>query len=328
MFIASLANPMEFSSRLTGHAFELVESNGSHHGRKHFVLYNPLYDGIGKRSTHQETKDLLVSCVKNDLQALCFTGSRKAAELVTLWAREDARRTSAQLADAICAYRAGYLHEDRSAIEIGLKDETRKGVVSTNALELSIDIGSRDAVIISGYPGTMVSTWQQAGRAGRKGDISLALLVAQANPFDQYFMNHPESFFSRSHEHAIVDTGNPYIISGHLLCAAAELTLREDEDRVFFGDTFPHLLPELASTDLVRKTALGGGCIQAGAGLPAWSALGAYPEKHSGSCVMAGCWRPWTGRRHTGKHINVRFSFIRVRCITSKRWIWKLISGA
>lgn len=254
---ATLANPEEFSRRLTGHAFEQVDGNGSPHGRKHFALYNPFYDGIGERSTHQETKDLLVSCVKNDLQTLCFTGSRKMAELVTLWAREDARRTSAQLADAICAYRAGYLPEDRRAIETRLKDGTMKGVVSTNALELGIDIGSLDAVIISGYPGTMMSTWQQAGRAGRKGDVSLALLVAQANPLDQYFMNHPEQFFSRSHEHAIVDTKNPYIVSGHLLCAAAELPLREEEDRIFFGDAFPQLLPELASTDLVRKTSRG-----------------------------------------------------------------------
>jgi DEAD/DEAH box helicase domain-containing protein len=251
---ATLANPEEFSHRLTGHAFELVDGNGSPHGRKHFVLYNPFYDGAGERSTHQETKDLLVSCVKNDLQTLCFTGSRKMAELVTLWAREDARRSSVQLADTICAYRAGYLPEDRWAIETCLKDGTMKGVVSTNALELGIDIGSLDAVIISGYPGTMMSTWQQAGR---EGGVSLAFMVAQANPLDQYFMNHPEQFFARSHEHAIVDTKNPYIVSGHLLCAAAELPLREDEDRVFFGDAFPQLLPELASTDLVRKTARG-----------------------------------------------------------------------
>ena len=254
---ATLANPVEFSCRLTGHAFELVDGNGSPHGRKNFVLYNPFYDGVGERSTHQETKDLLVSCVKNDLQTLCFTGSRKMAELVTLWAREDARRSHVQLANAICAYRAGYLPEDRRTIETCLKDGTMMGVVSTNALELGIDIGSLDAVIISGYPGTMTSTWQQAGRAGRKGDVSLALLVAQANPLDQYFMNHPEQFFSRSHEYAIVDTENPYIVSGHLLCAAAELPLSEDEDRVFFGDTFPQLLPELASTDLVRNTARG-----------------------------------------------------------------------
>ena len=254
---ATLANPLEFAGKLTGLPFELVDEDGSPHGRKHFVLYNPFYDGIGERSTYQETKDLLISCVKDNLQTLCFTGSRKMAELVTLWAREDARRSSARLAESVSTYRAGYLPEERRVIERHLKEGTMKGVVSTNALELGIDVGSLDAVIIAGYPGTMMSTRQQAGRAGRKGDDSLAILVAFANPLDQYFMHHPHHFFSRSHEHAIIDTGNPYIVSGHLLCAAAELPLRETQDQVFFGETFPQLLSELASSDLIRKTSRG-----------------------------------------------------------------------
>jgi DEAD/DEAH box helicase domain-containing protein len=254
---ATLANPLEFAGKLAGLPFELVDEDGSSHGRKHFVLYNPFYDGIGERSTYQETKDLLVSCVKKDLQTLCFTGSRKMAELVTLWAREDARRSSEHLAESISAYRAGYLPEERRIIERQLKEGTMKGVVSTNALELGIDVGSLDAVIIAGYPGTMMSTRQQAGRAGRKGDDSLAILVAFANPLDQYFMHHPQHFFNRSHEHAVIDTGNPYIVSGHLLCAAAELPLRETLDREYFGETFPELLSELASSDLIRKTSRG-----------------------------------------------------------------------
>jgi DEAD/DEAH box helicase domain-containing protein len=254
---ATLANPLEFAGRLTGLPFVLVDEDGSPHGRKHFVLYNPFYDGIGERSTYQETKDLLVSCVKDNLQTLCFTGSRKMAELVTLWAREDARRSSVRLAESISAYRAGYLPEERRVIERQLKEGLLKGVVSTNALELGIDVGSLDAVIIAGYPGTMMSTRQQAGRAGRKGGDSLAILVAMANPLDQYFMRHPHHFFSRSHEHAIIDTKNPYIVSGHLLCAAAELPLRETPDREYFGETFPDLLSELESSDLIRKTSRG-----------------------------------------------------------------------
>jgi len=254
---ATLANPLEFAGKLTGLPFELVDEDGSPHGRKHFILYNPFYDGIGERSTYQETKDLLVSCVKENLQTLCFTGSRKMAELVTLWAREDVRRSSARLSESISAYRAGYLPEERRVIERQLKEGTMKGVVSTNALELGIDVGSLDAVIIAGYPGTMMSTRQQAGRAGRKGDESLAILVAFANPLDQYFMHHPQHFFSRSHEHATIDTGNPYIVSGHLLCAAAELPLRETPDHEYFGESFPELLSELASSDLIRKTSRG-----------------------------------------------------------------------
>jgi len=254
---ATLANPEAFATRLTGRSFEVIDDDGSPHGKKHFVLYNPFYDGMSERSMHEETKDLLVSCVKGDLQTLCFTGSRKMAELVTVWAREDARRSSANLAGAICAYRAGYLPEERRTIERQLKEGAMKGVVSTNALELGIDVGSLDAVIIAGYPGTMISTRQQAGRAGRKGGDALAILVAQANPLDQYFMKHPDQFFGRPHEQAVVDTENPYIVSGHMLCAAAELPLQEDTDREFFGNAFPALLCDLASHHLLRQTVRG-----------------------------------------------------------------------
>ncbi|MDD1693822.1 MAG: DUF1998 domain-containing protein, partial [Methanoregula sp.] len=254
---ATLANPQEFARALTGQEFQLVDNDGSPQGKRNFVLFNPYYDGISERSLHQETKDLLVSCIKEDLQTLCFTGSRKMAELVTVWSRDDARRISQKLADGISVYRAGYLPEERRAIERQLKEGSLKGVVSTNALELGIDIGSLDAVIMSGYPGTMMSTRQQAGRAGRKGGESLAVLIAQANPLDQYFMHHPDQFFGRPHEHAIIDTGNPYIVSGHLLCAAAELPLREDIDREFFGEQLARLLPELGAEDLVRRTSRG-----------------------------------------------------------------------
>jgi DEAD/DEAH box helicase domain-containing protein len=254
---ATIANPDEFATRLTGRTFRRVDADGSPHGRKHFVLYNPFFDGLGERSMHQETKDLILSSIRSDLQTLCFTGSRKMAELVGLWAREDAKRLSAHLAESIATYRAGYLPEDRRAIEKKLKDGTLKGLVSTNALELGIDIGSLDVVILSGYPGTMMSTRQQAGRSGRNGGESLAILVASANPLDQYFMHHPDLFFSRSHEHAIVDPENPYIVSGHLLCAAAELPLKK-ADAEFFGSSYHELCMDLESHCLIRETSRGG----------------------------------------------------------------------
>ncbi|MGB7788919.1 DEAD/DEAH box helicase [Methanoregula sp.] len=254
---ATLANPRKFARCLTGQDFLLVDDDGSPHGRKSFVLYNPFYNGVGERSTHQETKDLLVSCMREDLQTICFTGSRKMAELITVWAREDARRLSARLAESISAYRAGFLPEERRRLERQLKEGEMKAVVSTNALELGIDIGTLDAVLISGFPGTMMSTRQQAGRAGRSGGEALAILVAQANPLDQYFMRHPDQFFSRPHEHAIIDTENPYILSGHLLCAAAELPLKDDTELDLFGKSAPGLLSELAASDLVRKTSRG-----------------------------------------------------------------------
>ena len=298
---ATIANPVEFAGNLTGQPFDLIHEDGSPHGRKTFVLYNPFYDGIGERSAHQETKDLLLSCVKENLQTLCFTGSRKMAELVTLWAREDARHDSSRLADAISAYRAGYLPEERRGIEHQLKNGVMKGIVSTNALELGIDIGSLDAVIISGYPGTMMSTRQQAGRAGRNGTESLAVLVAMANPLDQYFMNHPDRFFSRSHEHAIVDTRNPYIVSGHLLCAAAELPVNEVTDTAFFGESLPSFL-QISQLTISCGKLRAGGSIPAGAGQRRQSSWTEFPGRHSASSVKENCLRPWTRGRHSVKH--------------------------
>ena len=131
-----------------------MERDGSPHGKKHFVLYNPYFDGTGERATPRETKDLLISCIKNDLQTLCFTGSRKMTELITAIHRDDANRHRARLANSVSAYGANYFPEDRRAIERRLKEGTMKAVISTNALELGIDVGSLDAVLISGFPGT------------------------------------------------------------------------------------------------------------------------------------------------------------------------------
>ncbi|MEX2725423.1 MAG: DEAD/DEAH box helicase, partial [Candidatus Freyarchaeota archaeon] len=153
----------------------------------------------------------------------------KMAELVARWTREEIP----ELKDRITAYRAGYLPSERRNIEKMLRERQLLGVVSTNALELGIDIGSLDAVIISGYPGTIISTWQQAGRAGRGTDDALITLVAFENPLDQYFMKHPEKFFGKPHEHAIIDLENPYITMGHLICAAAELPLRDSDSKYF-----------------------------------------------------------------------------------------------
>ena len=166
---ATLANPLEFARNLTGQPFVLVDHDGSPHGTKNFVFYNPFFNGIAERSTHQETKDLLLTCVKNDLQTLCFAGSGKWRNSSPCGPVRMHGVPRAELADSISAYRAGFLPEERRRIEREAKDGTMRGIVSTNALELGIDIGSLDAVIISGYPGTMMSTRQQAGRAGGAG---------------------------------------------------------------------------------------------------------------------------------------------------------------
>lgn len=132
------------------------------------------------------------------------------AELITLWSKKELKESEPYLMDKITAYRAGYLPKERREIENNLKNGILKGVTSTNALELGIDVGSLDCVVISGYPGTIISTWQQAGRAGRGVSGSLATLVAFQNPLDQYFMRHPKVFFDKSHEHAIIDLSNPW----------------------------------------------------------------------------------------------------------------------
>jgi len=159
---ATIANPQEHAKRLTGKDFEVVSNDGAPRGKKIFMFWNPPFidnTKTNRRSTHQETKDLLTLNILNNLQTLCFTTSRQMAELVTRWTREELRRRSPKLANSVTAYRAGYLPQERREIENKLKNKSLNGVVSTNALELGIDIGTLDSVIISGYPGTVISTW-------------------------------------------------------------------------------------------------------------------------------------------------------------------------
>jgi len=152
-----------------------------------------------------------------------------------MWAKKDMGQVKGKLAHRIAAYRAGYQAQERREIEEGLKSGKYLGVTCTNALELGINIGSLDAVIISGYPGTMISTWQQAGRAGRSNQKSLAVLIAFENQLDQYFMNNPEFFFDKPHENAIIDLTNPILQEAHLLCAAKELPLQRGEAEKYFS---------------------------------------------------------------------------------------------
>ena len=254
---ATLANPEEFGERLCGVPFQVVSRDGSPAGPRQFILYNPFYGGVEGHSVHRETSELVAECVRHGLQTLCFTGSRKIAELVTTWTREAMTGSPGRTMGEIAAYRAGYLPQERREIEHGLKDGSLQAVVSTNALEVGIDVGSLDVVILSGYPGTMISTWQQAGRAGRSGQESAAVMVGFANPLDQYFMRHPDAFFAAGHEHAIIDLENPYILSGQVLCAAAELPLSPEADRALFGPHLEGILHAHGDCALVRPTRRG-----------------------------------------------------------------------
>ena len=239
---ATLANPLELANRLTGEEFKLVDNDTSPSGEKDFILYNPFKNYKRNKvnmknapSVHMETENIFMYMMLKQIQTLCFTVSRKTTELIAMWAKNDMTQIKGKLAHRIAAYRAGYRPEERREIEDGLKSGKYLGVTCTNALELGIDIGSLDAVIISGYPGTMISTWQQAGRAGRSRQKSLAVLIAFENQLDQYFMNNPTFFFDKPHENAIIDMTNPILQEAHLLCAAKELPLKYGEVEKYFG---------------------------------------------------------------------------------------------
>ena len=259
MSSATIANPEEHAKKLTGKKFEIIMEDGSPRGKKLFAFWNPPFideTQTIRRSTHQETKDLLTLNITNHLQTLCFTTSRHIAELITRWTREELHKRSPKIENSVTTYRAGYLPQERRDIENRLKNKKLISVVSTNALELGIDIGSLDSVIISGYPGTVISTWQQAGRAGRSKTDSLVTLVAFQNPLDQYFMKHPQDFFGRPHEQAIIDLRNQYISLGHIMCAASELPITL-KDKEHFPQLFHESIRALEQQNLIRKTTRG-----------------------------------------------------------------------
>ncbi len=254
---ATLANPEDFARELTGRTVRVISESGAPSGTRYFILYNPYHAGPGEHSVYTESATLLASLVETGLQTLCFTGSRKMTEVVAGWAQDRIRDGGGRNGGSIAAYRAGYLPQERRELEEQLRSGVLKGIVSTNALELGIDIGSLDAVILTGYPGTMMSTWQQTGRAGRGAAPSLAVLIGFQNPLDQFFMDHPGEFFGRSHEHAIITTTNPYILSGQVLCAASELPADPVRDSRWFGPDLDPLLSSLAGAGVLTRTGRG-----------------------------------------------------------------------
>ena len=238
---ATIRNPGELAERLLGEPVEVVNEDGAPRGPKLFAFWNPrIESGDGRGSTSVEAERILVSLMRRDVQSIVFTRSRVAAELIYRYARERLDRDHKGLAEKLSPYRGGYLPEERRAIERRLFDGDLKGVISTNALELGIDVGSLDAAILVGFPNTIASTWQQAGRAGRSCEPALAVVVAYDDPIDQYLMRHPEYFFSQSPESAVLDPENPYVLASQLACAAYELPLTA-EDEAQFGARAPEI---------------------------------------------------------------------------------------
>jgi DEAD/DEAH box helicase domain-containing protein len=232
---ATVGNPGELATRLTGLDVDEIVDDASPRGEKVFALWNPpiLDEDTGqRRSALTEASRIMGSLVEGGIRTIGFARSRRAAELLAEFARRAVG--DAQLRTRIKAYRAGYLAEDRRRLEQQLADGELLGVASTNALELGIDIGSLDAAVLVGYPGTRASMWQQAGRAGRRDTDALAVLVAQDDPLDQYLVHHPDALFDKPAEAAVIDPTNPYVMEPHLRCAARELPLRGPE-LAFFG---------------------------------------------------------------------------------------------
>ncbi len=229
---ATIANPGELAGKLLGRDVTVVDGDGAPRGRKYFALWNPAplgEDRLARRSTADDAVVLMVEAMLAGAQALTFTRTRQAAELVHRYVKQELAARHSKLAHQVRAYRGGYLPIERRQIEAELFDGNLRGVAATNALELGVDIGSLDVAILSGYPGTIASTWQQAGRSGRRHDDSLAILLAGNDPVDQYLARHPEYFFAQSPEHAVVDPENPYVLANHLQSAAFELPLTEDD---------------------------------------------------------------------------------------------------
>ena len=260
---ATVSDPGTSASRLTGVAVRPVTTDSSPRGGLDFAMWEPpLTDLEGengapvRRSATAETADLLADLVVEGAQTLAFIRSRRGAETVALSARRSLAEAAPELASRVAAYRAGYLPEERRALEAALQSKRLVGVAATNALELGVDIAGLDAVVLAGYPGTLASVWQQAGRAGRSGQSALAVFVARDDPLDTYLVHHPEAVFGRPVEATVLDPDNPYVLGPHLCCAAAELPLT-DADVEMFGPAAPDALADLVRRGLLRHRPTG-----------------------------------------------------------------------
>ncbi len=261
---ATIGNPVEHAGRVTGcpeSSFRLVDADASERGPRHWVLWNPPeYDGAAadrqsgrRRSSHTESKRLFVDLVGRGYQTLCFTRARQAAERYATESADDLReRGHRDLARQVTAYQGALPTARREEIEEGLHAGDLRGVWSTSALELGVDVGGLDAVILDGYPGTRMAAFQRAGRAGRGEDPALVVLVGGEDQLDQYLMSNPAEFFDGDPERATVDPSNPELLPTHVACAAAENWL-STADETHFGPSFPSVVDELTESGTLER---------------------------------------------------------------------------
>jgi DEAD/DEAH box helicase domain-containing protein len=249
---ATIANPQEHAEKFIGEPVALIDKNGAPAGEKHFVFYNPpvVNKQLGiRRSSVLETKKLASLLLKNGVQTIVFARSRVRVEILLTYLQDQVKHELGT--KSIRGYRGGYLPKQRREIERGLRNGEIRGVVSTNALELGIDIGQLQACVLNGYPGTIASTWQQSGRAGRRQESSVTFMVASSNPLDQYVIEHPEYFFERSPEQARIHPDNLVILMDHLKCASYELPFEQGEE--FGGEPLEELLEFLVEEKTLHR---------------------------------------------------------------------------
>ncbi len=250
---ATIANPGDLAARLVECEVEVLDSNGAPSGEKYFVFYNPpvvnRFLGI-RRSYINETWRLAQEFIKKGLQTIVFANSRLHTEILLTYLKQTNPQAPGS-DDSIRGYRGGYLPTERREIERGLRNGQIRAVVATNALELGIDIGSLDVAVMAGYPGTIASTLQRAGRAGRRSGTSCAVMVASSRPLDQFIAKHPEYFFGGSPEHAFIQPDNLEILVNHLKCAAFELPIG---DEAFGGTDLQELCARLAEAGYLHRS--------------------------------------------------------------------------
>lgn len=258
---ATIANPKELAETLIGDEVALVDHNGAPCGEKRVILYNPpLVDAVQgiRRSVITESRRWTLALLQGGIKTILFAHSRVKTEVAAAYINEDlANIYTDNQRIKVEAYRGGLLPNERRAIERGLREGTIRGVVSTNALELGIDVGGLDAAVVAGFPGSFNAFWQQSGRAGRRGGPSVSVFVASASPLDQFIMSDPEWFFGKGVERVLLDPGNPYIFTDHVKCAAFELPFRDEtleRGEEPFGTDAREALAFLEEEGVVRHT--------------------------------------------------------------------------
>lgn len=252
---ATIHNPGELATRIVGTGFKVVDRNGAPTAEKHVILYNPpvVNAALGiRRSSLSVANTLASEFLANSISTIIFAGYRRSVEIILTYLRAHMshQKINPKLVEG---YRGGYLPNQRRAIEQGLRNGTVKGVVSTSALELGIDVGSLDVSILTGYPGTIASMWQQIGRAGRRSGLSAAILVGNSSPVDQFLMRHPEYLFGRPVEAGVIDPNNLVVLMSHLKCAAFELPF--DAAERFGIDSTEPMLEYLVKNRVLTQSA-------------------------------------------------------------------------